>query len=95
MRPSFVGRGDQQADEAPLGERRREPGEVAGDPQPAAPPLRRLGQEQRRGEEGGEAGFAPHPLPEGVVSPVAEYATRLIKKAVVGTGAASSAGWCT
>lgn len=26
------------------------------------------------GEEGGEAGFAAHPLPEGVVSPVAEYA---------------------
>jgi peptidylprolyl isomerase len=25
------------------------------------------------GEDGGEAGFAPHPLPEGVVSPVAVY----------------------
>lgn len=29
------------------------------------------------GEDGGESGFAPHPLPEGVVSPVAEYETKL------------------
>lgn len=27
------------------------------------------------GEDGGEAGFAPHPLPEGVVSPASSYAT--------------------
>lgn len=29
------------------------------------------------GEDGGEAGFAPHPLPEGVVSPVADYEAKL------------------
>lgn len=29
------------------------------------------------GEDGGEAGFAPHPLPEGVVSPLESYDSRM------------------